>query len=256
MIWFPSSAWEPTSGSSASRSRSGASGTCVPKQELGNEGQCAKKLGWQFTGSDFLRGEVGLNSRLQDGEVQNSIIRTEAKYYDVLGNCFLGDQFLGKHTFASSFYIDFGEDLDKDRQFLLGADTGLRGYAANSFEGDKRLLLNLEERAHIADDVLKLWSLGTAVFFDAGGATRDSLGQILTEDLYSDVGFGFRVGFPRASGGGVVRLDIAFPLRPGPDGTNSFEPRFIIAAGQDFGARLRSEVVGAENATIGVGFDR
>jgi hypothetical protein len=65
-----------------------------------------------------------------------------------------------------------------------------------------------------------------------------------------------RFCFPRASGGGVVRMDIALPLRDGPDGSQAWDPRVVFAAGQLFGARLRSEQIGAENASSGIGFDR
>ncbi len=215
-----------------------------------------RSKGWRFDERTFLRGEIGGASRFDTDQLNNTLIRGETKYYSVLGDYFAGDRFLGRHTIAAQFFADFGDDLDKDRQLLLGADNSLRGYETNTFEGDKRMALNLEERAHIADDVFQLVSLGTAFFVDVGGATRDALSAIITDDLYGDVGFGLRFCFPRASGGGIVRMDIALPLRDGPDGSNAWEPRILFGAGQLFGARLRSEVVGAENASSGIGFDR
>jgi hypothetical protein len=101
-----------------------------------------------------------------------------------------------------------------------------------------------------------LVSLGTAVFLDVGGATRGTLGSILQDELYGDAGVGLRIGFPRASGSGIIRIDLAVPMRDGPDGSQAFEPRIIASAGQLFSARLRSEQVGAENASVGIGFDR
>lgn len=215
-----------------------------------------RSKGWRFDERSFLRGEIGGASRFDTDQFDNTLVRGEAKYYSVLGDYFAGDRFLGRHTIAAQFFADFGDDLDNDRQLLLGADNSLRAYEVNTFEGDKRMALNLEERAHIADDVFQLVSLGTAVFLDVGGATRDELSSILTDDLYGDVGFGLRFCFPRASGGGVVRMDVAFPLRDGPDGSKAWEPRIVFAAGQLFGVRLRSELVGAENASSGIGFDR
>jgi hypothetical protein len=217
-----------------------------------------RSKGWKTSNSAFIRGEIGGATRYDHTmeEIQNTILRTEWKAYSVLGDLYMGERFLGRHTFASQFYIDFGEKLDKDRQLLLGADTGLRGYEINTFAGDKRMVLNLEERSHIADDIFQLVSLGTAVFVDVGGATSNALGDILTSDLYGDAGFGLRFCFPRASGGGIARIDVAFPFRDGPDGSNAGEPRVIFAAGQLFSARLRSEAVGPENASLGIGFDR
>lgn len=215
-----------------------------------------RSKGWRLDERTFLRGEIGGASRFDTDQFNNTLVRAEAKYYSVLGDYFAGDRFLGRHTVAAQFFADFGDDLDNDRQLLLGADNSLRGYETNTFEGDKRMALNLEERAHIADDVFQLVSLGTAFFLDVGGATREDLSAIITDDLYGDVGFGLRFCFPRASGGGVVRMDIAFPMRDGPDGSNAWEPRIVFAAGQLFGARLRSEQIGAENASSGIGFDR
>ncbi|MEN9845860.1 MAG: hypothetical protein RIS36_1007 [Pseudomonadota bacterium] len=217
-----------------------------------------RSKGWKTSNSAFIRGEVGGATRYDhtNGEIQNTILRTEWKGYSVLGDLYMGERFLGRHTFASQFYLDFGEKLDKDRQLLLGADTGLRGYEINTFAGDKRMVLNLEERSHIADDIFQIVSLGTAIFVDVGGATSNALGDILTTDLYGDAGFGFRFCFPRASGGGIARIDIAVPFRDGPDGSKAGEPRVIFAAGQLFNARLRSEAVGPENASLGIGFDR
>jgi len=217
-----------------------------------------RSMGWKTSNSAFLRGEVGGASRYDhtDGELQNTLLRTEWKAYSVMGDLYMGERFFGRHTFASQFYIDFGEKLDKDRQLLLGADNGLRGYEINTFAGDKRMVLNLEERAHLADDIFQLVSLGTAFFVDVGGATSNALGDLLTTDLYGDAGFGFRFCFPRASGGGIARIDVAFPFRDGPDGSQAGEPRVIFAAGQLFNARLRSEAIGPENASLGVGFDR
>jgi outer membrane protein assembly factor BamA len=215
-----------------------------------------RSRGWRFSERSFLRGEIGGASRLDKDQLTNTLLRTEAKYYAVLGDYFVGDRYFGRHTIASQFFMDFGDDLDNDRQLLLGADNSLRGYEVNTFEGDKRMALSLEERAHVADDVFQIVSVGTAVFLDVGGATRDSLSSIVTDDLYGDVGFGLRFCFPRASGGGVVRMDIALPLRDGPDGSQAWDPRVVFAAGQLFGARLRSEQIGAENASSGIGFDR
>jgi hypothetical protein len=108
----------------------------------------------------------------------------------------------------------------------------------------------------LADDVFQLVSLGTAAFIDVGAANSNSIAELFSEDVYSDVGFGLRFCFPRSSGGGVVRIDVAVPLRDGPDGSKAGEPRIIFAAGQLFNARLRSEIIGAENAAANIGFDR
>ncbi|MCB0345272.1 MAG: BamA/TamA family outer membrane protein [Bdellovibrionales bacterium] len=212
----------------------------------------SSRQGLAFSPTAFLRGELGAASRLDNDGFENTILRGEMRYYNVLGNI-LPQFFVGKHTLAVNLQMDYGNDLDLDREFLLGAANGLRGYKDRTFTGDKRVVLNLEDRFHIAEDVLRLFSLGGVVFTDVGGSTFDSYGTLFGDEMYSDIGFGLRIGVPRTAGGGVVRFDIAFPLRDGPDGSEQFNPRFFITTGQLFSSLLRSETVGAERANVTLG---
>ena len=205
----------------------------------------------------FIRAEIGYSGRLQTAEgFVNNLPRAQVKYYNVLGLKRLGGLSLGHHTLAAAFSLDYGYKLDKDREFSLGADNALRGYTAHSFNGNRAMVLNIEDRVHIAEDIFKLLDVGAAGFIDVGGVTNSSIGSLIGDDLYGNVGIGLRLGFPRSSGGKVVRMDIAAPIRDGPDGTPSLEFRVIFAGGNLFDGYLRSEQVGAERANISVGFDR
>ncbi len=231
-------------------------------EDLGSRGNSAlfsanRSRGMRIGGRSFLRGEVGLATRTDtaDDQLENTLARAEIKYFNVLGPRFLGKQFLGKHTLAASVTFEFTDKLDKDRELLLGSDNGLRGYDARTFTGDQRFVLNLEDRIHIADDLFQLFSFGAAGFIDAGGVSEHVSG-IFENDFYSDIGVGMRFAFPRFSGSRVLRVDVAFPMRADPDGKGRFEPRFIFSGGQVFGARLRSESLGPEKASVDIGFDR
>ncbi len=217
-----------------------------------------KSAGIAYDPLSFMRWEFGAATRMSRNELANSLIRGEARYYSVLGSVFMGDRHLGRHTLAIGATADYGFELDGDRQFMLGAESGLRGYKRRGFDGSRRLLLNVEDRVHLADDILRLMSMGAVAFFDLGGASNDTLGNILTDHLYSNVGVGLRFGFPRSSGGGIVGFDIAVPLRSGPtaEGTDSFIPRLTFTVGQAFNARLRSESLGPDKANLEVGIDR
>ncbi len=212
--------------------------------------------GYKFSSSSFVRGEIGAGSRIEEDGILNSLFRTEIKFYNVLGLLQLGSQSLGRHTIAAGLALDYGYDLDNDREFLVGADNGLRAYDAKTFTGDKRLILNLEDRVHLIDDAFQLVSIGAAAFIDAGGSTRESFSNLIGDHFYSNVGVGLRIAFPRSTGGRVLRIDVALPLRDGPDGTGAFEPRLIFSGGQLFNSFLRSETAGPEQATVGIGFDR
>jgi hypothetical protein len=212
--------------------------------------------GFRITPESFLRGEIGFASRIDNQGFANSLFRTELKYYNALGILTPRDIYLGRHTLAASFALDYGDDLDSDRRFYSGADTNIRGYEARSFGGDRRLSLNIEERVHLADHVFDLISVGAASFLDVGGSTDESLSKLISDGMYSDVGVGLRIAFPHSQGSRILRLDIAVPLRDGPESTgNAGEPRIMITGGQLFGARTRSETLGPEKASVEVGFD-
>ena len=144
-------------------------------------------------------------------------------------------------------------DRDRNREFLLGADNFLRGYEARTFSGDKRFVLNLEDRIHLYDDVWQLLSVGGVIFADIGAASFSSTEDILQDELFSDIGFGLRLGFPRSSGSRVVRMDVAFPLRDGPDGTERYDPRFLVSVSQVFDSFLRGEIASSRRSTIDTG---
>lgn len=215
-----------------------------------------RSAGSKFSNTAFIRGELGFSSRFASSQMENTLLRAESKYYNVLGPLYAKNLFLGKHTLAFGYALDYGRNLDRDREFLLGADNGLRGYDARTFTGDKRLLLNLEDRVHIAEDVFKLVSFGAAAFVDVGGTTNGPFGNILGDELYGDAGIGLRFAFPRSSGGRILRMDIAVPFRDGPDGSHGYEFRLLFGGGQVFSSRLQSEIVGPENANVEVGTDK
>ena len=218
-----------------------------------------RSWGWRYGVGTFLRAEAGFGGRLEERTgLADNLIRGELKFYHVLGSRELVGLPLGKHTLASAFFIDYGADIDRDRQFALGSDNALRGYKSRAFVGDKRLAINLEDRIHMVEDVFyRLLDIGAVIFADVGGASYSNFGELVSNELYADVGVGLRFSFPRSSGGQrVLRLDVAFPLRNGPDGSAAFEPRITFGTGQLFSARLRSEQLGVQNAAVGVGFDR
>jgi len=197
--------------------------------------------GHRFSPTSFARGKLGVLSRVDSEGASNTIFSSDVRYYNVFGAKYLGRTYVGKYTFVASLSLDFADRLDKDKQLILGASNGLRAYEDRAFVGDQQLLLNLEQRVHMVDDFYKLLSIGAAVFTDVGGASDDGFGDVLSDELRSDIGFGLRIGVPRSSGGSVIRIDLAFPLRDAADGTRTWEPRILFTSGQVVNARLPNE---------------
>jgi hypothetical protein len=207
---------------------------------------------------EFVRAEISVSSRLNEQGFENTLFRSESRYYRVLGPLSAFDESvsLGHHTLAAAVTLDIGNELDLDRELLVGSDNFLRGYKARTFTGNKRYAVNLEDRIHLAENVWELLDFGMAFFADAGGAHSGSVRDLVEHETYGNIGVGLRVGFPRSSGERVLRFEIALPLRDGPDGSAAFEPRFLISGGQLFNSLLGTELRGTERATAEIGFDR
>jgi hypothetical protein len=112
-----------------------------------------------------------------------------------------------------------------DQQLLLGGEFGLRGYPNRYQVGDRRFLVTLEERFYSNIYPLQMFRLGGAVFLDAGrawyaGAAPDWLPDDRSGPgfgLLANAGFGLRLESTRTRGDRILHLDVAFPLRDGPE---------------------------------------
>lgn len=189
----------------------------------------------------FVRGRLAVSGRASNQSVRNVVVEGDLRAYNIIGPVYWKDLYVGRHTLVGSINFDIGERLDKDREFLLGAGSGLRGYEDRTFTGDHRFLMNLEERVSVVEDLYRLISVGGAVFADAGGTSRAAFGDIFENEFHADVGIGLRFGFNRSSGGSVLRVDLAFPVTEGPDGSKAWEPRLLVTSGQAVNARLPNE---------------
>jgi hemolysin activation/secretion protein len=106
-----------------------------------------------------------------------------------------------------------GNRLDREVQLEADGANGLRAYRLHAFAGDRRVILNLENRVRLTPELLHLIVLGAAVFVDAGYAWPPGV-PVRLSDLRADAGVGLRVGLPRASRHALFRLDLAYALRP------------------------------------------
>jgi hypothetical protein len=179
--------------------------------------------GWRLSQSSFLQAHVAFHTRLDDG-VQNAILSATVSYVRKFNTPLL-------QTLVSHLQFDEGWNLDRETQFFADGANGLRGYRLHSFEGNKRLVWNLEHRLFTGREVLQLASFGAAVFFDSGAATPR--GQPLKlSGFKSDVGVGLRIAISRASTNSILRVDAAYPLNPDPLGRKGWLISF--SSGQVF----------------------
>ena len=142
-----------------------------------------------------------VNTELESWVEKNTILSVQSNYYIQPSTW---------STLAFNIEMDVSRDLETTRQFVLGGESGLRGYRAREFNGDKRFLANAEVRI-LPDIYILNIGLGGVAFVDAGEAwTRGEAIDFST--LNVSAGLGVRLGFIKSPGSPVFRFDVGWPL--------------------------------------------
>jgi len=174
--------------------------------------------GFRLRDDHFMLARITFAGRHERAEWRNA--QTEASL-----------RYLRKHTLrralVGKLQYRHGHNLDPEVQILLGAETGLRGYPLRQFEGNRSLLLSVEERWFVTDDLGQLLSLGLAGFIDSGFVWPESEVVDLS-DLKTAVGLSVLLGSNRLSSRPGVRIDVGYGLNP-VEGA----PQWVFAAGSD-----------------------
>lgn len=148
----------------------------------------------------FDKQYVFLTLRFQTLFEKDTIASLRLRYYNKMTK---------RQTLACNFAFDYADNLEA-RQFLLGGDSGLRGYPAREFSGDKRFLINIEDRIFTPLNILTV-ALGGVLFLDAGNVWKEGESVNLFDLNYS-VGFGLRLGYTKSPDSRVGRIDFAWAL--------------------------------------------
>lgn len=167
--------------------------------------QLGERIGFRLNENGFLLGSLSWQARHRHGSVENAMTRARL---DLVQKLSLRRVLLAKADFH------YGSDLDPEIQLRLGAESGLRGYPVRQFNGNRSLLLSVEGRWFLWDEVASLVSIGVAAFFDSGFAWPEG-DPLALSDLRSDVGMSLLLGANRVSASRPgVRFDVAYALDP------------------------------------------
>ena len=98
-------------------------------------------------------------------------------------------------------------------QFVLGGESGLRGYDARSFSGSRMVLGTIEQRI-FGPNVLSILGIGGVAFIDFGQVWKAGEDFRISE-VKRDWGLGIRLGLVKSSQFKVLRFDLARPFGPG-----------------------------------------
>jgi len=179
--------------------------------------------GWRLGALSFVRAAGAFQTRLQGG-VRNAIFS---------GTLLLVWKHPGRllQTTVARLQVDRGWNLDRDVQFFADGDNGLRGYRLYAFEGNRRVVVNVEHRLFGGFEVLQLFSLGAAAFVDAGAA-EPANAALRFSSFKRDAGVGLRIGIARAALNSVLRVDCAYAFDRDPLGRRGWLVSF--SSGQAF----------------------
>ncbi len=172
---------------------------------------------WLFTGAigagrEYREGRewaatAGTSGRIESGRLVDTVLSAEARHYWHLTD---------RQSFYASVTGVLTEELDPDRQLLLGGEEGLRGYPLRYQTGTASALITLEHRVYTDWYPFRLFHVGGAVFFDTGRTWGPTLGGEPPRGWLSDAGLGLRFGNSRSGLGSVVHVDFSYALDPIP----------------------------------------
>jgi hypothetical protein len=139
------------------------------------------------------------SGRIDDGQARN-----------VLAGVQVAASQLGRRGWQGRLRVETVVRPDRDVQLTLGADTGLRGWDPDYFDGTGRAVANVQWRTLIDDDVFHLLALGAVFFTDLGHTWGARVGSG-TGRVHFDVGVGLLADLKQIGRSNLLRLDIALP---------------------------------------------
>ena len=122
----------------------------------------------------------------------------------------LGAAQLGTRGWQMRLFAETSHELALDRQLALGADTGLRGWNPDHFDGTGRAVLNVQWRTLLKRDVLGLLSVGVMIFGDAGTTWAPRIGPS-TNGVRLDAGVGILLDLSHLSRTSLVQISAGVP---------------------------------------------
>ena len=159
--------------------------------------------GWDLSRDRMLLAELNGAGRYVNGQNDGALLTGFVDYYNPQSE--RSQTYVGLQIAASN-------DINTSNQLTLGGDNGLPGYPTRYQSGNKRALVNLEQRFYSNWYPFRLFRIGGGVFFDAGRAWGgDTTNQVDNGWLFN-IGAGLRVFSVRSAFGNVWRLDLAFPI--------------------------------------------
>lgn len=191
--------------------------------------------GFELSEENFFMLRGSFQTRLEEGwGFNNSVLNFASTFFTYFDDPFTSNV----ASFSFTKNVVFSENLDLDRQFTLGGDSGLVGYKNQSIIGENLVYFKAEYRNNFKNKILDLIAFGCSLFFEAGSSVND-FGD-LTKPWLANLGFGMRFYLTNLSPPRVFRLDFGIPVRDHKD-SSEFEIRLTIYEESPFQKSLFEE---------------
>jgi hypothetical protein len=122
-----------------------------------------------------------------------------------------------RRLFYAAVAIDTLQRPDPGTTLLLGGDSGLRGYPLRYQNGNRRVVLTVEQRFYTDLFVWRLFRIGGAAFADVGRAWGGADPNALNPGWLGNGGIGLRIVSARSAFSNVLHIDLAMPFNATPD---------------------------------------
>ena len=159
--------------------------------------------GWDLSRNRMLLAQLSGVGTYVDGQNDGALFSGYLDYYDPKSE---------RSQFYAGLQLAAANDIITSNQLTLGGDNGLPGYPTRYQSGNKRALVNLEQRYYTDWYPFRLFRVGGGLFFDAGRAWGGDTTDQVDKGWLFNIGAGLRVFSVRSAFGNVWRLDLAFPL--------------------------------------------
>lgn len=172
---------------------------------LGSDGDDGYYLGAQgeisyYDGKNYLFGQLTAGSSFNN----NSALYT---YQEFLGSGFTN--LIDGLVLTGRFRQQTVWNWDAFHQLILDNDIGLRGYDANRFAGQNRIISNMELR-YFPNIPIWIFNLSTVAFWDIGTVWNQDQ-KLYDSKFYNAAGLGLRFHFSKSSSPShTLRIDLAY----------------------------------------------
>lgn len=165
----------------------------------------------------YVQGRLGhalkfANSLYLSADMRNYFYLNENNFEQLVTQLEFKSYFNKFHsqTLAFNTRILLGWRMPPNRQLFLGENRGIRGYANYFRTGQKRVVINLEDRIYPRIFIYS-FGIGAAVFTDVG-YIWDGRYPVNWRKPFASAGLGLRIGNTKVRGAKVFRIDAAIVL--------------------------------------------